>query len=476
MKKLSDLSIRLVEIILLRRLGRKEQIPIRETKLHQPYTCHSSYDAGSFFWKYGTLSLLFLNAVTKILIQQKSLVKIGLDITFEHRSKWIINSRTLSESLSTIGIHLQTFFKQKHGLNPRSLLSIKKLPRLKRLRLNDCRGLSNITLDQLLKNVPFLQCFNVDSVFSASDETLKNISIHSKDLRYLVIKCRGDSTITDAGIRPLAYNLNDLCHLDIFGSELQLSESLEILNNNCKNLTTLKLHKLSMKLNHEFHFDQLKICELPQPRNVDKKSLCHLIFGLKQIKSVTLDGCESVDDDVLSVIGDTCHSLENASFRRCKNILDKGLQNLALGCKYLLFINLSGCIRITDTAIKILMEECAYLQSLNLQDCHLITDKAIESLSRDGKKLSGLNVNKCVKLTDNAVECLAYYALNLKELWAYGCFNLKEYSCLIQNRDPKSAARFVHRLRTYLNLKAKHDKNTKLALPKLNSSMVETMF
>lgn len=204
--------------------------------------------------------------------------------------------------------------------------------------------------------------------------------------------------------------------------------------------------------------DQLESLSFAYNQNLDAEGLQPLFEACHELKSVNLNHCPLVDEDLLFILAQyntalralfvsgthisddglslLATKLSKKSFTSldisfCRLITDFGLTSIAETCTNLKFLNLCGLNRISDVGTRTLCSKCWYLEYLNLEDLFLLDDKSFWfSVTFDGriaadenmlKSVKFLNLRDCVNITDQGIRGLAERCRKIESLILRGC-------------------------------------------------------
>lgn len=139
------------------------------------------------------------------------------------------------------------------------------------------------------------------------------------------------------------------------------------------------------------------------------------------LKQLSLRGCQSIGNNSMRTLAQSCTNIEELNLSQCKKISDTTCAALSSHCSKLQRLNLDSCPEITDISLKDLSNGCPLLTHINLSWCELLTDKGVEALARGCPELRSFLCKGCRQLTDRAVKCLARYCHNLEAINLHEC-------------------------------------------------------
>ncbi|VDD96652.1 unnamed protein product [Enterobius vermicularis] len=169
----------------------------------------------------------------------------------------------------------------------------------------------------------------------------------------------------------------------------------------------------------------------------------------KFLKTLSLRGCENVQESALRLFTQKCPNIEHLSLYKCKRVTDSTCEYLGRNCHKLVWLDLENCTAISDQALESISNGCKYLEALNISWCENIQDRGVQHILKACRCLSELNLRGCegvclaFQITENVFagvsdRCKELHSLNLQGCFimdntvadiAAGCPNL-EYLCL----------------------------------------------
>ena len=103
--------------------------------------------------------------------------------------------------------------------------------------------------------------------------------------------------------------------------------------------------------------------------------------GCRNLRSIDVSDCKSINDSGLEYLGRGCRKLKYAAFRNDARITSKGLTKFAEGCRHLKVLNVENCDQIDNQGLIALGMNCKTLLSLNFSRISNITDHGVAGLS-----------------------------------------------------------------------------------------------
>jgi F-box/leucine-rich repeat protein 2/20 len=216
-----------------------------------------------------------------------------------------------------------------------------------------------------------------------TDEALKDIFLHSKDLRVLCThsceKITGESfynvkdcenlevldlsycsNLSDVALQYISEYCPKLIHLDISGCSLIGSDGLSAVYRHCSKLEKLRLMLCDQpSLTPECLADitkfaqAIKVLELTGVRQLTDASAEKIARYGSQIQFLAMNGCVDITDRAVSAIGKNCTQLRVVEFCACKKVTVQSLLDVIHTVKTLTRMVISEC-SISDSELEIL--------------------------------------------------------------------------------------------------------------------------
>ncbi|XP_052100667.1 F-box/LRR-repeat protein 20-like [Mytilus californianus] len=210
--------------------------------------------------------------------------------------------------------------------------------------------------------------------------------------------------------------------------------TFELLLSTCKDLECIKLNKcieiradgidmplqtsltsfISKDCKIDDHFVEvltescpnLKKISFDQCQTINDKCLqhirdnCPLLEDLilnqqKPEKNITLPPQTSISDDGLEKIARGCPILKRLLVNYCNNVSDAGIKNIAEYCPMLLVLETEGCSQVTEDSVRCIASKCKWLHKANFSHCKNITFQSINYLVRKCNYLEKLDLTLC---------------------------------------------------------------------------------
>jgi F-box/leucine-rich repeat protein 13 len=329
-----------------------------------------------------------------------------------------------------------------------SRLLVKYRPYLVHANLRSCQLVGNATF-RALSECRNLQDLNLSAVKQLSDDGVKGITEGCRILLYLNVS---DTNITDASLRYIATNLNNLQFLSTRNCQKFTDKGIGYLASGkaakrliyfdmsaCNQVTKLGYQYIAEGMNVLQHLilndlDSLNDCCFEQVAEKCVKLQTLSVLGSQMmsdesfiklasngnLKQLKIDSNHVITDQSLKVIGHHCSDLYYLHLVDCPNITDSSLKALMF-CN-IVVLNLADCIRVSDAGVKYIMEgTCGLrLQELNLTNCLRVGDVAIVNIQKRGRNLAYLSLCYCDQISEAGLELLGQVA-NLTCVDITGC-------------------------------------------------------
>lgn len=143
-----------------------------------------------------------------------------------------------------------------------------------------------------------------------------------------------------------------------------------------------------------------------------RKQLMMAIFE-KTKNLVDLESCSGYSLDRLA-------GLRVLRLTQCNRVTDVSLKH-SFRLRELKELSLAGCQQITSLGIASLVDKCPSLEEVDLSECHNIHDKTIEVLAVNLQRLRRLSLERCASLSDHTLDHLAVNCEQLRYLNVRGC-------------------------------------------------------
>lgn len=357
-------------------------------------------------------------------------------------------------------------------------------------------GKDSVTVLSLSNILKFLKSFATSlialdlSLTSLTSEALTSIANTPglKLQKIVMVRC---ANLTDKGVKNLASLQSSLKEVILASCPSVGNPAINAITQKLPEIEKLNLNKL--KSIPKDTFEQLttslnKLTHLSLASNLNLKG-SQMLKGLKgasfsQLRSLNLQGCPQVDDDVVFCICDAAPDLEVLNLSSSLAMTDLSVHRISARLQRLRRLNLSWCQRITDFGLLGLDKDCPvisppdeiskhssdrytrshsnmgffrppkmeeviltvpeeemqeYLKStsrvainaiktlehLNLAACHHLTDRCIQE-SIIFPRLQTLDLRMCRNITDKSLESIAASNPHLQELTVSECHQLTD--------------------------------------------------
>lgn len=232
---------------------------------------------------------------------------------------------------------------------------------LRNLHLCGCRFVTDGVLEALSKNCLNLEELVLQGCTNITDDGLTVLVNGCRRINFLDInKC---SNVGNTGISSISKacssSLQTLKLLDCYKVG---DDSILSLARNCKNLETLIIGGC---------------------RDISEKAIESLAVSCKHsLKNLRMDWCLNISDSSLNCILFQCRNLEAVDIGCCEEVTDDAFRGLGndgyeLSLKVL---KVSNCSKITVTGISMLLDSCHSLEYLDVRSCPHITKAACDEV------------------------------------------------------------------------------------------------
>lgn len=321
--------------------------------------------------------------------------------------------------------------------SPTDEIFLVKLAEIKNLKLEELRLTFNgvvVTVGKcgilmLIRNQKYLKVLDLTDSKGLSNLCLMEICKNLSDLRELILKkCW---LINDVGLREV-HRLQNLEVLDVTScdriTDLGLLEGLVPQGKKFQRLKKLYLGLLPYmsilavyRLTQQY--DELQVLDLSGSSNSVTDEALQMIFRYQlKLKYLNLDCCAKITDFGITGLSEnsergncqnyvpyTIDSLRNLQYLNitgCYQISDKSLVN-SFNLPELKEINMSRCHNCTEVGIKSLCKKCPLLETVDLSECFYVKDSTIEMLTLEAVRLESLKLNGCEQITDESLSVIA---------------------------------------------------------------------
>jgi F-box/leucine-rich repeat protein 2/20 len=325
---------------------------------------------------------------------------------------------------------------------------LKTNPRLQQINLNACRNIGDRTLIALARHCPSLTQIDIAFCILISNDGLSQFAtLKSEDsarlIRHLNISnCR---RISDEGIVLFVKKCTRLTSLNVHFCDKLTDVGISMVLHQCLELENLNLEEVRLVTHKIFMFDQEKDGRALVDKNLLKQltslvlsgcnslndlALGHLGHRARKIKTISLSSCENITDQgIQSLIEDafdhsktgTC--LEELDFSYCPQLTCQGIHRVVSRCPKLISLDLSGCIHLKDKELMEILQSCTKILKLKLAFCRDLTDEVLKTIAGT-LWLEELNLSRCVKITDEGLIAIISQFTNLEHLNIAACTRL----------------------------------------------------
>ncbi|XP_030646011.1 dynein regulatory complex subunit 6 [Chanos chanos] len=296
-------------------------------------------------------------------------------------------------------------FVDSNHLSDTAFLAITKVSRLRTLKTEGNRRMTDVSWRALCKSSPKLQLIHAVDCPGLTDTAMKFIGA-LKHLTYFDISdC---IRVSDHGLRNLAKgpSASKLCYLNL---------------TNCCNINDLSILWLAQRCVKLRHLS-LCYCESLTDNGME------WLGGCPSLVSLDVTGC-CVQDRGLSALG-AIDTLRKLTVSECVWITDIGIEKFCKQARCLEHLDVCHCVKLSDQSIKTLSFYCRTIFTLKIAGCPRMTNKAVKYLSGVGHYLKELDVSGCVHLTNRTVSFLLRGCPQLRSISMLYCSNISREAAL----------------------------------------------
>eukprot|EP00899_Mesostigma_viride_P008072 jgi/Mesvir1/17266/Mv07675-RA.1 len=226
--------------------------------------------------------------------------------------------------------------------------------------------------------------------------------------------CRAFKAAVDASLRNqkkiTAANLSNL----IRGGQSD-GQVLRWLAGKCPNLQALDMD-VNIKM-----LPRLRWWTLP----VADAIVTHLAAQCRQLRILSLPGCNGVGNAALRAVAANCAELRHLAIAECWNVTDAGVSAIADGCQQLEYLDVAK-ICVTDVSMMAIASRCPRLQHLCLHS-QRVGDAGITAIASHCPRLRHLDVS-CTDVGDAGITAIAQGCRELRSLNVYCCRSIGDDS------------------------------------------------
>lgn len=230
------------------------------------------------------------------------------------------------------------------------------MPRLKRLDLNDTQ-IDDGTLQELIKNCPYLTVVDLENCNQLSDASLSRIASLQHLTQLDLVGCK---KISDATLQLIAQNCPKL-------ERVGLDEDLTISN------STIELFARN--------WSNLEMLMLPKTTEHSDASIQLLFIQCKKLRELTLLGSPDLSDTTLQLLAKHHPDLEWLGISNSPLVSDSGLCSIVRQCHKLKDLKVYDAPLFTDATIYAIAEHCPQIEHFNVENTSHISEEALTILA-----------------------------------------------------------------------------------------------
>ncbi|KAL5721311.1 hypothetical protein ACHQM5_004970 [Ranunculus cassubicifolius] len=254
----------------------------------------------------------------------------------------------------------------------------KGLPFLQSLDVSNCKKITDKGLEAIAKGCN-LRSLHLAGCKFITDKLLQALAENCRSLEDLGLQ--GCHKITDMGLGVLVNGCRQIKRLDISKCTNIGDTGVSSISSTCSSLMTLKLLDCH-KIGDESIFCLAKCCKNLETlviggcRDISDDSLTSLVRASSHsLKHLRMDWCLNVSDMSLSCVLSHCRSLESLDIGCCDEITDMAFREIGHAGfeSRLKFLRVSNCQKITVSGISMVLESCKSLEYLDVRSCPNVT-------------------------------------------------------------------------------------------------------
>ncbi|CAG8289245.1 unnamed protein product [Penicillium olsonii] len=349
-------------------------------------------------------------------------------------------------------LRLGQILSRRRAVTPKTLdLFIR--PQYRSIDLFDCAKLDTDDFHKILASMPHLTRVNLRFTTPFKDEIIQYMV--DRDMQIKDLHLDGANLVTDACWRHLFQKLGHrLQSLKLWNLNSAFDdETAQVMCKQCPNLQRLKLKFLHKTGNGTLEaisslpfLEHLSLHYLKETE-IDPKHLWSIMSAVgSRLKTLSLEEFELVDDKLLQLIHEQCHSLTKLRLSKNFTFTDAGLAALFVNWpnQALTYVDMNSLrdvdmtnpngpeqpIGLASSAFVALMEHSgAKLQHLNIASCRHIPYQAFEQVFAEGKvypELKYLDLSFSPAVDDYIAMCIFRCCPALQRLVVFACFKIRD--------------------------------------------------
>lgn len=276
------------------------------------------------------------------------------------------------------------------------LMLLRNQKYLKVLDLTDSKGLSNLCLIEICKNITQLRQLILTKCWLINDVGLREVN---RLLHLELLDVTSCDRVTDLGLLE-----------GLIPQGKKFFRLKELYLGLLPYMSILAVYRLSQQ------YDELQVLDLSGSSNSITDEALQMIFRYQlKLKHLNLDCCAKITDTGISGYS------ENDSLGNCQNYVPYTINNL----KDLRYLNIAGCYQITDKSF-LKSFDLPELKEINMSRCHNCTENGIKALCKKCPLLEIIDLSECHHVKDSTVEIVTERLWRLETLKLNGCAQITD--------------------------------------------------
>lgn len=271
------------------------------------------------------------------------------------------------------------------------LMLLRSQKHLKVLDLTDSKGLSNLCLIEICKNITQLKQLTLNKCWLINDVGLREVN---RLLHLEVLDITSCDRVTDLGLLE-----------GLIPQGKKFFRMKELYLGLLPYMSILAVYRLSQQ------YDELQVLDLSGSSNSITDEALQMIFRYQlKLKHLNLDCCAKITDSGMTGLS------EHDELGNCQNYVPYTINNL----KDLRYLNIAGCYQISDKSF-LKSFDLPELKEINMSRCHNCTEIGIAALCKKCPLLEIVDLSECYHVRDSTIEMVTEKLTRLETLKLNGC-------------------------------------------------------
>ncbi|KAI0593081.1 DNA repair protein-like protein Rad7 [Biscogniauxia sp. FL1348] len=324
-------------------------------------------------------------------------------------------------------------------------------PHAEDLKVYDAARLSSDDYIRIFQTLSHLKKLKLRNAIQFKDNVMSYLI--SRHITLDSIYLHGANLLTeDCWTEYLKAKGQHLKALQVYFTDKHFTDDIvKSLNEHCPSLARLKIcHNQQVSdegVKHIAHIQKLEHLSLRLVKPTSTEAYIVVVKSIgNQLRTLSLEEVENVDDRLLDALHDNCTSLTKLRITGSRVMTDAGFARLFKDWKNkpLMFVDLEQCrhvdaakprenahqIGLCSDGFRAMMNHSGKtVKHLNVHSCRHISREAFEevfSIDKQYPELVNLEISFCEQVTDFIVGCIFRSCPNLKKLNVFGCMKVKD--------------------------------------------------